>query len=133
MKNPFAPGDTMVFETNVTEHKLARFDAGLVHPVYSTFALGKDAEWACRLFVLEMKEAGEEGIGSYLSIEHLYPAPLGSKVRITATLEKVEKNEIVCSYIAEANGHVIAKGRQSQRIIDKQKFDSLLQQIEVKN
>jgi predicted thioesterase len=133
MKNPFAEGDIKVYETTVTEQKLARFDAGLVHPVYSTFALGKDAEWACRLFVLEMKEAGEEGIGSYLSIEHLYPAPLGSKVRITATLESVVKNEVICTYVAEANGHVIAKGRQSQKIIDKKKFDSFLQQIEVNN
>ena len=132
MKNPFTPGDIKVFRTEVTEEKLAAFDAGLVHPVYSTFALGKDAEWACRLFVLEMKESGEEGIGSYLSIKHLAPAPLGSKVMIEARLEEVIKNEVTCTFIASANDMVIAEGRQIQRIIEKAKFDSLIKSIEIK-
>ncbi len=131
MKNSFAIGDKKVFETIVTEEKLARFDAGLVHPVYSTFALGKDVEWACRLFVLEMKEAGEEGIGAQLTIEHLYPAPIGSKVLIEATLKSVDGNEIVCSYEAFANGFLIAKGLQSQKIIDKSRFNQLLNRISI--
>ena len=131
MKNPFQPGDKKTFETHVTEEKLARFDAGLVHPVYSTFALGKDVEWACRLFVLEMKEEGEEGVGSYLSIEHLFPAPLHSTVQIHATLVEVVKNEVVCTYEAVANGQVIATGRQCQKIINKAKFDQLIQNITI--
>lgn len=129
MKNPFQLGDQKHFETEVTESKLARFEAGLVHPVYSTFALGKDVEWACRLFVLEMKEEGEEGIGSTLSIEHLYPAPQGSHVLITATLKAVEKNKILCSYEAFANGHLIANGEQTQKIINKARFDKLISDI----
>jgi fluoroacetyl-CoA thioesterase len=132
VKNPFLPGDKKVYETTVTEDKLACFEAGMVHPVYSTFALGKDAEWACRLFVLEMKETGEEGIGSYLSIEHCYPAPLGSQVRIEATLEKISGNEVICNYEAFANGFLIAVGKQSQKIIDKSRFDNLIKRIEIK-
>lgn len=131
MINPFQPGDQKTYETRVTDEKLARFDAGLVHPVYSTFALGKDAEWACRLFVLEMKEAGEEGIGSYLSIQHLAPAPLGSRVLITATLTEVKGNEVICNWEARANGQLIAKGDQGQRIIRKDKFDALLASIRI--
>lgn len=115
----------------MTRDKLAEFDSGLVHPVYSTFALGKDAEWACRLFVLEMKEEGEEGVGAYLSIEHLYPAPLGSKVQITATLKEVSGNKVSCKFEAFSNGRMIAKGDQDQRILDKEKFDQLIHQIEI--
>ena len=131
MRNQFVPGDKKVFDTVVTEDKLARFDAGLVHSVYSTFALGKDVERACRLFVLEMKEVDEEGIGSYLSIEHLYPAPLGSKVRIVATLLFVKDNEIHCSYEAFSNSFLIAKGEQTQKIIDKSRFDALINRISI--
>lgn len=131
MKNPFHPGDIKTFETRVTEDKLAGFDSGLVHPVYSTFALGKDVEWACRLFVLEMKESSEEGVGSFLSIEHLYPAPLGSTVQITATLLEVVKNEVVCTYEVFANGQLVATGRQCQKIINKAKFDQLIQNITI--
>lgn len=121
-----------MYVTTVTEDKLARFDLGLVHPVYSTFALGKDAEWACRLFVLEMKEEGEEGIGAFLSVEHRYPAPLGSRVTIEATLDTVSGNEIICNYEAFANGFLIASGKQSQKIIDKARFDQLIHRIEIK-
>lgn len=129
MKNPFRPGDIKSYTVQVTEDKLARFDAGLVHPVYSTFALGKDAEWACRLFVLEMKEAGEEGIGAYLSIEHVSPALLGSKVRIDATLEEVVRNEVICKYEAWCGDRLVAKGRQIQKIIRKEKFEKLLESL----
>lgn len=129
--NPFKIGDQKRYQTKVTDEKLARFDAGLVHPVYSTFALGKDVEWACRLFVLEMKEEGEEGVGSYLNIQHLYPAPLHSTVEIIATLEKVEGNEVICSYEVFANQKMIAKGTQGQRILDKARFDQLIQSIKL--
>jgi fluoroacetyl-CoA thioesterase len=129
VKNPFQTGNTKTYHTRVTEDKLAVFDAGMVHPVYSTFALGKDVEWACRLFVLEMKEVGEEGVGASLSIEHLYPAPLDSEVCITATLQRVEKNKVICTWEAHANGHCIAKGEQVQRIIVKEKFDQLIASI----
>ena len=132
MKNPFRQGDKKIFETTVTDEKLARFDAGLVHPVYSTFALGKDVEWACRLFVLEMKEPGEEGVGSFLSIEHKYPAPQGSKVQIEATVDQIVGNEIICNYEVFANGFLIANGRQGQKIIDKSRFDNLIQHIKIK-
>ena len=64
MINPFQPGDVKSFVHVVTEADTARFDSGEVHNVYSTFALARDAEWSGRLFVLEMKEEGEEGIGT---------------------------------------------------------------------
>lgn len=129
MKNPFHPGSIKVYETVVTESKLATFESGMVHPVYSTFALGKDVEWACRLFVLEMKEDGEEGIGSFLSIKHVFPAPLLSNVRIEATLKEVVEHTIICSYEAFANGRLIALGEQEQKIINKEQFDKLLDGI----
>ncbi|MEM0996592.1 MAG: thioesterase family protein [Bacteroidota bacterium] len=132
MKNSFSIGATQTYRTEVTQEKLARFDAGLVHPVYATFALGKDVEWACRLFVLDMKEAGEEGVGSYLSIQHLAPAPLGSQVEITATLEAVRGNRVTCSFIAIANGLRIAEGQQEQRIVNQKKFTEQIQSIQLK-
>jgi predicted thioesterase len=129
MKNPFLPGDTMEFVTRVTAEKLAGFASGMVHPVYSTFALGQDAEWACRLFVLEMKEEGEEGVGSFLSVEHVSPALEGTEVRIVATLDAVNGNEVVCTYEVLAGNRLIAKGLQKQRILDSLRFERKLAQL----
>ena len=97
--------------------------------MYSTFALAADAEWACRLFVLEMKEDGEEGVGAFVSVQHLSPAVLGSSVRIEARLEEVAGSRVECTYRAFCGERVIAEGRQTQRIVQKAKFDALLESL----
>ena len=114
----------------VTDDRLARFadqpGGGLIHPVYATFALAQDAEWCCRLFVLQMLEPGEQGVGSYVSVEHVAPAPLGAQVTFTATLLAVEGNRIRCRYEAHTQGpegaRLIARGEQEQRIVDAARF-----------
>lgn len=132
MKNPFQPGDRKFYQVVVNEHRLARFDAGLVHPVYGTFALGQDAEWVCRLFVLDMLETNEEGVGSYLSIRHASPAPLGATVELVAELVSVEQNRIRCRWSANWDGNLIAEGEQEQLIVDAKRFSARLQELQRK-
>jgi fluoroacetyl-CoA thioesterase len=130
MKNPFQIGDTQTYAVRVDEAKLASFEAGLVHPVYSTFALGQDAEWAGRLFVLEMLEDGEEGIGSSLTIEHVAPAPLGALVVLTATLVEVSGNRVDTRYEAHHGERLVARGTQSQRIIQRTRMEALIASLQ---
>lgn len=125
MINPFQPGDTQSFIRTVSEADLARFDSGLVHAVYATFALARDAEWACRLFVLAMKEDHEEGIGVSVSVEHLAPAPHGSEVRITGILLAVEGNRIDCRWEAHLGEVLVARGEQVQRILPKERIEGI--------
>lgn len=125
MKIPFSIGDTKTFSRIITEADVAAFEAGVVHPVYATFALARDAEWSGRLFVLEMKEAHEEGIGSGLEIKHRSPALLGSTVHFTATLEAVNGNEVITVFSAKVGERLIATGRQWQRVLVKEKIEAL--------
>lgn len=129
MKHPFKPGDTKQYSKTVQANETASFDAGEVHPVYATFALAKDAEWCCRLFVLEMKEENEEGIGTMVSVIHHTPALVGSNVVFTATVTSLEKNEIVCSFEAHANERLIATGETKQKILTKEKIARLFDGI----
>lgn len=129
MKNPFNIGDTKTHTHTVTQDDIAKFDSGTVHEVYSTFALARDAEWSGRLFVLEMKEEGEEGIGSGLNITHISPALVGQEVTFTATLAAVNKNEIITDYKAAVAGRTIAEGRQWQKIVIKEKLDRLFDNL----
>lgn len=119
MRNPFQIGDQKRFYTQVTPEKVAQFHGEIVHPYYSTFALAQDAEWACRLFVLEMKEPDEEGIGTFLSVHHISPVPLGSSVEIIATLLWVRERTVHCAYEVWANGTRAAYGEQTQKILKK--------------
>ena len=125
MHHLFQPGQTKQFSRIVRPEDCATFDSGTVHPVYATFALARDAEWCCRLFVLEMKEDTEEGIGARLTIEHISPAPIGSQVDFTATITHIHHHEITCTYEAVCGGRLIASGIQVQKILTKEKLEKL--------
>ena len=125
MKQVFQPGAIKTFEHTVTHADTATFASGQVHPVYATFALARDAEWCCRLFVLEMKEEGEEGIGTFINVKHHAPALTGSTVVFTATVRSIEGNEIICNFEAHVGERLIANGEQGQKILRQEKLDQL--------
>ena len=129
MINPFEIGAIKEFSHVVSENDLAEFAEGRVHNVYATFALGRDAEWCCRLFVLEMKEHHEEGIGTFLSINNISPALLNQTVRFVATLTAVDKNEIICTYQAFVEKRLVAEGEQKQKIVKKEKLNQLFETL----
>jgi predicted thioesterase len=129
MKNIFEVGHTMRLVHLVEQADLATFETGNVHPFYSTFALGRDAEWTCRQFVLQMKEDDEEGIGTFLNIRHKSPAMLGDTVEFIATVSLLEGHQIDCSFVAKVGDRIVAEGEQGQKILKKEKLDRLVNQI----
>lgn len=132
MKSIFEIGDIKHYEKVVNTEDIAEFESGKVHDVYGTFALGRDAEWSSRLFVLEMKDSDEEGIGTFLNITHHSPALLGQTVVFTAEIIKLEKNIVDCKVTARVGERIIAECSTGQKIIKKEKlnllFESLRQQ-----
>jgi fluoroacetyl-CoA thioesterase len=121
--------EVKTFTKLVVPTDTATFDAGEVHPVYATFALGRDAEWVCRLFVLDMKQDDEEGIGTFLNIKHISAAMLGSEVNFTATINKIEGNAIICDFEARVGERLIAVGQTGQKILKKEKINQLFQSL----
>jgi predicted thioesterase len=133
MKLLYQLGDEKIFELIVGEKDIASFESGKVHPVYATFALGRDAEWCCRLFVLDMKEPDEEGIGVSLTIHHVSPALLGEKVIFKAWVQTIEKNSILCKYEARVGERLIAFGEQGQKIVKKDRLEKMFKNISLMN
>jgi fluoroacetyl-CoA thioesterase len=125
MINPFSSGDIRTFVHTVVATDTATFESGQVHPVYATFALARDAEWSGRLFVLEMKEEDEEGIGTALNIIHHSPALVGEQVLFTATMADVNKNEVITDFKATIGDRIVASGRQWQKILKKERLNNL--------
>ncbi|MBB6611920.1 hypothetical protein H7F15_12790 [Pontibacter sp. Tf4] len=126
MNNPFQIGDTKLYQKLVTAADFARFEDGLVHAVCSTFALAQAAEWAGRLFVLEMKEKDEEGVGTFLTISHKGPAFESETIAIVATLKAVNGHEVICSYEARVGDRLVADGETGQKILKKEKLAKVL-------
>lgn len=125
MKNPFLPGDQKLIQKLVTHEDLASFEGKLLHPVYSTFAMARDAEWAGRQFVLDMLEEEEEGIGTFVELEHHAPAAKGSMLEIFATLEEVRGNSVICRIRVMHGQTLIGSGRTGQKILSKEKISRL--------
>jgi predicted thioesterase len=125
MKAIFKPGDQKIYERVVQEGDVAAFHGEVVHPVCSTFALARDIEWSTRLFVLDMREDDEEGIGTFLSVEHKSPAFIHEKLTIEATVEHITGHELICSYIARVGERIVATGKTGQKILKREKIARL--------
>jgi predicted thioesterase len=126
MKNNFQIGEIRIFIKQVTAEDLACFNGEVVHAVCSTYSLAQALEWTSRLFVLDMKEPDEEGIGIYLKINHKHPAFPGDLITITATLQEIKNKEVVCSVVARVGARLIADGETGQKILKKEKLAKLL-------
>lgn len=129
MIQAFEINDKITFTKVVTTQDVASFESGNVHDVYSTFALTRDAEWACRQFVLKMKEAHEEGIGTFVEVHHVSPALVGQQVIFTAKLDDINHHEIICSFEATVGERVVAYGKTRQKILLLTKLKQLFEKI----
>ena len=129
MKSIFRHGDEKQLTFVVSEADAATFPTGIVHRVYSTFALARDAEWTTRQFVLEIRENDEEGIGTMISVVHHSPALIGEEVVITGRIKKISHHEIVCNFEARVGARLIASGETGQKILKRAKFEKLFSSI----
>ncbi len=125
MKAIFKPGDVKVYNKKIAVEDAASFHGDVLHPVYATFALARDFEWSSRLFFLEMKDDDEEGVGTFLQIEHQSPAIIGEEVTISAMIESISGNELICSIEARSGDRIIASGKTGQKMLKKEKLKKL--------
>jgi len=126
MKDIFNIGDQKEQRYIVKEGDEASFNGELVHPVCATFTLAREIEWATRQFVLEMREEDEEGIGTFISIDHHAPAFVGELLVIRSTVESLTGHELICTYTVEAENRIIATGKTGQKILKRSRIEKLL-------
>jgi fluoroacetyl-CoA thioesterase len=122
MRLIFKLGDEKIYKKLVTEADVAAFQGEVLHEVCSTFSLARDFEWSSRLFFIQMKEEDEEGVGTFLSIDHKSPAFVGEEIIFTATVAKIEKNELMCRIEAKTGKRLIATGTTGQKMLKKDKL-----------
>jgi predicted thioesterase len=125
MKVLFKAGDKKQFTRKVTEEDAAAFHGEMLHPVYATFALARDFEWSSRLFFIDMREDDEEGVGTFLQIEHHSPARIDDEVTIVATVDSISGNELICIIEARSGDRIIATGKTGQKMLKKEKLKKL--------
>jgi predicted thioesterase len=119
-KNIYSVGDTLEYRRKIISDDVARFHGKVIHPVYATFALARDAEWTSRQFVLQLSDEDEEGIGTSLTIEHKTPAFVGEVIVFTAQVHKLTGNELICAYEARVGERLVATGMTGQKILKRE-------------
>ncbi len=129
MESRLKIGELKTFVHTVTSEDLATFDAGTVHAVCSTFALAKYIEWTSRLFVINIKEEDEEGVGTKLSIEHISPGFKNQTLHFKATVIDIIKNELICSVVVSTDKRIIAKATTGQKLLKKERINKIFSSL----
>jgi predicted thioesterase len=129
MKPIFSPGDQKKYRKKVEPADVAAFHGHVVHPVCSTFALAREVEWTTRLFVLDLRDDDEEGVGTFVHIHHKSPAFVGDEIEFTGQVERIDGHELICSFEAKVGDRLIASGKTGQKIFKREKLNSLFSRM----
>lgn len=69
-------------------------------------------------------EDDQTSVGMRVQIDHLQPTPIGAEVLVEAQLEKIEGRRISFTVTASDSGGLVAAGKVTRVIVDRQKFMS---------
>jgi fluoroacetyl-CoA thioesterase len=129
MKDIFKKGDVKEYRMTVQHGDVAAFHGTVVHEVCSTFTLTREAEWTTRQFVLEMREEDEEGIGTFVTVNHRAPAFVGETIVFTGKIDEINGHELICSFEGRVGDRLIAEGKTGQKIFKKEKLIKLFSSV----
>ena len=62
--------------------------------VYATPKMVSDVEYACRDWLVGHLDAGEDSVGTHVTIDHLAATPLGLSVSIEVAVEAIDRKKI---------------------------------------
>lgn len=90
--------------------------------VYATPELVRDFEIACREFLLDHADAGEDSVGTGISISHGGATLRGMNVTITITVAKVEGRSVTFDLLARDDLEEISRGTHSRFVVEVEKL-----------
>jgi fluoroacetyl-CoA thioesterase len=110
----------------VTDAQTAAFPGGAPHRLYGTAAMVGDMEYAARLVLLPLLEAGEEGVGAEVWCRHRAPVPVGATVELVAAATEQTGRRLVCRVEARHDGRLVGEGTVTQVVVDAAGFPTLI-------
>lgn len=90
--------------------------------VYATPELVRDFEIACRDFLLDYCDAGEDSVGTGINITHSGATLLGMQVDVTITVTAVEGRKVGFSLIAHDGTEEISRGEHGRFVVQIEKL-----------
>ena len=94
--------------------------------VYATPRMVSDVEYACRDFLLQHLDPGEDSVGAHVSIDHLAATPMGLKVSIEGRVEEVDRRKVVFTFSVKDPVEEVGRGKHIRFAVETAKtFDRL--------
>jgi len=117
MKDTLRPGVSKTARIEIDRDRTIGF-MGEEGRVYGTPYLVRDIEHTCRDLILEHGDAGEDSVGTDVSIKHLAPTLLGMTAEITVTVAAVEGRKITFEVAAKDTLDQICTGTHGRFVVD---------------
>jgi predicted thioesterase len=120
MKSTLKVGLASTKRVTVDENRCIGF-MGKEGMVYATPWMVSDVEYACRDFLLEHLDEGEDSVGAHISIDHLAATPLGLEVTIDVRIVDIEKRRVTFEFSVRDPVEECGRGRHVRFVADKAK------------
>jgi fluoroacetyl-CoA thioesterase len=120
LKDTLKPGIASSKSLIVDEDRCIGF-MGKEGMVYATPRMVSDVEYACRDFLLAHLDAGEDSVGTHVSIDHLAATPLGLSVSIEIQVKEVDRRKVVFQFSVKDPLEEVGRGTHVRFVVDKAK------------
>ena len=117
MKSTLAAGLSFSKSLVVDESRCIGF-MGKEGMVYATPRMVSDVEYACRDFLLQHLDPGEDSVGAHVSIDHLAATPLGLQVTIQATVAQVDRRKVTFEFSVHDSIEPCGRGRHVRFVVE---------------
>jgi len=123
MKDTLKPGLTATRRITVDRPRTVDF-LGETLRVYATPELVRDFEQTCRDFLLGHVDAGEDSVGTGISVSHSGATLLGMQVDVSITVAKVEGRLVSFDLLAKDGAEEISRGTHTRFVVEVEKLRS---------
>ncbi len=117
MKETLKPGISREVRLTVDNGRAIDF-MGEEARVYATPSIVHDLEYACRNFILDHLEEGQDTVGAHVEIDHMKGTPMGEEVVHKVTVDEVDGRSITCSVEVSDRLEVVARARHKRFVVE---------------
>jgi predicted thioesterase len=86
--------------------------------VYATPRMVSDVEYACRDYLLQHLDPGEDSVGAHVSIDHLAATPLGLQVTIDVRVAEVDRRKITFEFSVRDPIEQCGRGKHVRFVVE---------------
>ncbi len=117
MKKTLVPGLATTRTFGVDRERTIDF-MGEAARVYATPMVVRDIEIACREFLLQYLDPGEDSVGTRVELDHTAPTLLGMTVRLEAKVAEVKGRAVTFEISGSDGVDTICRGKHARFVVD---------------